>query len=239
LTPLLSILIPTLPDRRPLLGRLWERLRPQVDAAGGAVAVLPLPDDGKLTVGRKRQLLLQAAATPYVAFVDDDDLVSDDYCPCVLEGLRAGADVVGFRLNHYTDGVLTGHAIHSLRVSEWKYEHDPAAGLYFYERTPNHLNPIRRELALSIGYKSLDTGEDADYSRRLFERHGATMREHFVDAPLYHYFYRLREVVPIIVYDDDGNLTRAGAEKAIREGGSAVWGGKMCTRVEQLDEVEA
>jgi hypothetical protein len=187
-----------------------------------------------MTVGEKRQRLIETTDAPYFAFVDDDDDLHDRYGEWMLGGIRAGADVVGFKLRHFVNGVLTGYATHSLASGAWrKEEHDD--GLSRYWRTPNHLNPIRRELALSIGYKAMTCGEDADYSRRLFAAHGSTMRELFVDEFVYDYLFVEKVPMPVVTYDAFGRLTRAGAEKAIREGGSAAWAGRMCTTIEQLD----
>jgi len=242
-TPTLAILIPTLPERRELLARLLRRLRPQRHG----VQVVTLSDRGDLLIGEKRQRLLEdpRVTAPYVAFVDDDDLVSPDYCPRVLAAIAGGADVVGFRLQCYFDGELEGEAIHSLSMGTWLHEpgkFDEARNhrtLSLYRRTPNHLNPIRRELALSVGYRAMRTGEDADYSRRLFDRHGATMKEHFIDAYLYHYYCRAKIPMPVRAWDDDGRLTRDGAEDAIRKGGTAVWRGRACGTLAELEAADA
>jgi hypothetical protein len=232
---LLSILTPTLPERRESLCRLADVLRPQIQAAEGAVAVLTLEDCGERPTGEKRQRLLEQARTPYVAFVDDDDLVSSDYVPRILDALADGPDVVGFRLRRFVDGALEGYAVHSLSAGRWHTER--GEGLTLYERTPNHLNPIRRELALSVGYRPMSVGEDADYSNRLYALHGKTMREAFVDAYLYDYLSTSRPPVPVKEWDDAGRLTRAGAALAIRAGGSAHYGGRVCRTLGELEAV--
>lgn len=233
----LTVLIPTLVSRRDYLARLMERLEPQL--RGWAVietfeeddTVNPWPED-RLTIGEKRQALLERVDTQYCCSFDDDDLPTADYGTEICKALASNPDVVGFRLNCYTDGVLTGLAIHSRKCETWTTEPGDD-GLYRHLRTPNHLNPVRTEMAKAVGFKAMNTGEDADYSRRLFERFSA-MREHFVDRVLYEYFYRTRPAEPIVSHTVDGRLTRAGAEQAIREGGSAIYRGRMCTKIEQL-----
>ena len=239
--PLLAILVPTLPERRPLLARLLRRLRPQRTG----VQVVTLEDRGYMLIGEKRQRLLEdpRVTAPFVAFIDDDDLVSPDYCPRVLAAIRGGADVVGFRLRCYFDGELEGEAVHSLAMGTWLHEPGKADAdgnnrtLSFYRRTPNHLNPIRREIALSVGYRTMRSGEDSDYSLRLFNAHGASMKEEFIDAYLYHYYCRAKIARPPRVWDEDGRLTYEGAEQAIRQGGTAVWRGKSCGTIEELEAV--
>jgi hypothetical protein len=53
--------------------------------------------------------------------------------------------------------------VHSIQCAGWYTGGD---GRYY--RTPNHLNPVRRELALETMFNpAMNIGEDADYSRRL------------------------------------------------------------------------
>jgi hypothetical protein len=195
--PRLAILIPTIDseDRRALLARLMAVLQPQVDAMNGKVVVTTLPtaseQSGGPTTGQKRQVLIEKMDADYQAFVDDDDLVSEDYCIRILEALESDPDVVGFRLRHFIDGVQTGWTVHSVASGGWG-QRVGQDGLMEYYRTPNHLNPVRRKLALQIGYPNRTIGEDGDYSTRLFEKF-PNMREVFINAFLYDYFYRSKK----------------------------------------------
>lgn len=184
MTPNLSILIPSLACRRHLLARLMERLEPQLN---DRIEVLAFVDNGERAIGAKRQRLLEMSLGQWVCFVDDDDLVSPDYCHRIAEALSHDPDVVGFRLIQYIDGELAAHAIHSVNAAGWRSRQEKN-GLLKHDRTPNHLNPVRREMALSIGYKPQNVGEDADYAKRLRTAYPA-MREQFVDADLYEYWY--------------------------------------------------
>jgi len=63
-------------------------------------------------------------------------------------------------------GEITHHGkknrfIHSIEYDRW-YEKD---GVYF--RCPNHLNAIRRELVLRVGFLEKNRGEDHDFSIRI------------------------------------------------------------------------
>jgi hypothetical protein len=155
-----------------------------------------LLEDGKLpprtlrpSVGEKRQRLIHLADAPWISFVDDDDLVPVDYVSRVL-GIIEGddpPDVVGFRLRYFVNGARAGEAIHSFDSP--KYPTFPGQrGWKRYDRTPNHLNPIRREIACRVGYKPLHFGEDGDYAKRL-ALVKPRPRETFVDAYLYDYLF--------------------------------------------------
>lgn len=152
-----------------------------------AVQVLTLADAGEWSIGAKRQALLLDATARYVSFVDDDDDVSPEYVPEILAALSGAdaPDIVGFRLRYVEDGEWRGAAVHSYAAATIA---TPAVrGVKRMERLPNHLNPVRRELALRVGFKSMNHGEDADYAHRLA---AFAPRERFIDAELYTYLYR-------------------------------------------------
>lgn len=201
----LGIFVVTLKRRRPFFARLMRRLEPQLNER---VAVYTLEDEGRETIGAKRQRMLEEAPeSRWCAFVDDDDLVAPTYCASILKALDENPDVVGFKLRYYEDGKLKGTAFHSLEMNPYRRWQDPPienGGVRTFYRTPNHLNPVRREMALSVGFKPLQSGEDADYSKRL-EQTYPTMREQFVDEYLYSYFYRtpqLRKEGPRVKVED-------------------------------------
>jgi glycosyltransferase involved in cell wall biosynthesis len=65
--------------------------------ADGQVEHLWLGDNRTRSIGAKRQALVDIARGEYIAFVDDDDDISDDYVGSLLEGIKSGADVITFR----------------------------------------------------------------------------------------------------------------------------------------------
>lgn len=230
--PLLSILIPTLRDRRKFLRRLLDRFEPQLCDSMKLVAIEGESSDNRgPTIGERRQKMIEECDTPYLCFFDDDDLPSGDYCESIHEALKTNPDVVGFRLKQYTDGDLTGLTIHSIKEGGWRDEIGDD-GLYRHYRTPNHLNPVRTDLAKQAGFPDMTMGEDAVYSTNL---RPLLKTEVFIDKYLYEYFYRVRTREEPCQYDGEGRLTRAAMEKAIESGGSVSFGDRICTKVEDLD----
>lgn len=69
---LLTVLIPTLPEREKIRLPLLEELDRQ------GVPFL-LSDQIGISTGKKRNLLLEKVSTPYFAFIDDDDWIAADY----------------------------------------------------------------------------------------------------------------------------------------------------------------
>jgi glycosyltransferase involved in cell wall biosynthesis len=80
----LSLLIPTLNNRSKLCERLTSKI---IDQLTTEVEMMLLPDDGQRTIGEKRNALIEAAIGDYVAFIDDDDMISDDYIDQVMTAL--------------------------------------------------------------------------------------------------------------------------------------------------------
>lgn len=174
----LSILICTLESRRKWLARLFKRLEPQ---RCGDVEILTDKDNGEVSIGVKRNRLLEQATGDYICFVDDDDLVATDFVQRILEAVKTEPDCVGMEGIITFDGRKPRKFIHSLRYKSW-YEKD---GIYY--RNPNHLSPVKRSLALQVRFPDKNNGEDHDYSQRLLP---LLATEVYLENPIYFYEFR-------------------------------------------------
>ena len=183
-----SILVLSINARNALLERLLHVLRPQVYANQPRVEMLVDVDNGEMRVGAKRQRLLEVAKGRYVSFVDDDDLVAPDFVERLLAAIQGNpdADAIGFKGRRYMDDKLTGEIIYDHKFKGW-IDKKVADG-FQYQRTLGHLNPVRRKLALRVGFnRVLQRSEDRLYSVGLKSLIKKTV---FVDACLYDYFFR-------------------------------------------------
>lgn len=184
---LLSILIPTIPQRTKEFERLSTELYRQISECNASelVQVLPLSTEtylnGGPSTGAKRNQLLSIAMGKYVAFVDDDDMVMDCYISEILKAAETDCDVMATNGYMTTDG--REHMDFEISI------HNPYAlvgGKYL--RHPNHLSPIRRNIALDIGFPDQSNGEDYDYCRRLKDS-GLCKTETKIIPQIYHYNY--------------------------------------------------
>ena len=75
---------------------------------------------------------------------------------------------------------------HSMRHSLdwWDDAATAEPGKAQYYRTPNHLNPVKRTLALRAEFADMQWSEDHDYARRL---HKIIATESPIDHPIYYY----------------------------------------------------
>ena len=161
----LSILICSLPERENQLKRLLKILDEQIDKLPVKCVeyLVDCAGRGVMTTGQKRNDLLARAKGEYICYVDDDDIVSNDYIQKVLEALESKPDCVGMVGVLKRPGVEDWTFRHSITVDRWCS--DKEKKIYF--RTPNHLNPVKRILADTVAFKNITIGEDHDYSTRL------------------------------------------------------------------------
>lgn len=175
---ILSILICHLNERKEQIETLTRMLGKQ--GAGKPVEVLIDGDGGEKSISQKRNDLILRANGEYVAFVDDDDTVADTYIDDILAAVKTShPDVIGI------EGIIKirGEKFlfrHSIEFQCWYTGSD---GVFY--RTPNHLNPIRREIALRVGFPpQCSFGEDKIYSDRILKH---TKTEQCIDHPIYFY----------------------------------------------------
>jgi cellulose synthase/poly-beta-1,6-N-acetylglucosamine synthase-like glycosyltransferase len=172
----LSILTVTLESRSQIFHNLAKALKSQ---ANSSVEMLANCDNGEKSIGQKRNELLQAARGDYVVFVDDDDMVSPFYIYGILKAIESNPDCCGIEGIITLQNVGPKKFIHSLQYNEW-FKRD---GIYY--RCPNHLNPIKREIAIEAGFPEKSWQEDQDFSYRL---KGKLKTEVYIKGPIYFYY---------------------------------------------------
>lgn len=186
--PTWTILIATLGQRRASLARLLERLMPQVDRYRGRVKVVAFWDNGAVPLPVKRQLLLDSVDTQYVSFVDDDDMVVEDYVGSVMSALNGRPDYVGFWLEVRRNGRHFRMSHHSLRHRGWF----SSGGTLLRDIT--HINPM---LTSAARQGSFSVAGRSDPEDRMWvdqvRRSRQLRREAFIDKVMYQYLWVPRE----------------------------------------------
>jgi glycosyltransferase involved in cell wall biosynthesis len=139
-------------------------------------------DKKDLSIGEKRNSLLEKARGEYVCFVDSDDWISSDYINVIMKAIESKPDCVSLRGVMTTDGERPELFEHSLKYKEWKKTNNEIK----YERYPNHLNTIKSSIAKQFKFPEKNFGEDFEYSKRIHES-GLLKVESFIDQVLYYY----------------------------------------------------
>jgi glycosyltransferase involved in cell wall biosynthesis len=177
----LSILILTLPTRIDSYATLIKTLNQQViqNNLMSRVQILSLCDTKEISVGEKRNILLNKSCGKYVCFIDDDDLIAPDYIIKLMNAINSNADVITFCGEYIQNTITTPFSISI--VHRGNYNHPNI----FY-RLPNHLCPVKREIALNCMFTDKNFGEDSDYAERI-NKH--IKNEFHIQDKLYFYMY--------------------------------------------------
>jgi len=181
--PLLDILICTLESRAKKLLWLRAKLQRQIDEANLTtnVKILWECDNGEMSVGAKRNKLVQRALAEYVVFVDDDDNVRGNYVGQIIQAIgNCEVDCVGIQGQRRAHGKEWKQFIHSIKYGKVCTDNK---ALY---RPPNHLNPVRRAIALQFPFPDKDRGEDEDYAAAMAKA-GVLKKEHMIGEDIYLY----------------------------------------------------
>lgn len=185
---LISILIPTITGREKQFEKLYNKLYSQLKNEGiwNEVEIVSECDDRTMSIGDKRQLLLSRSYGDYVVYIDDDDDCPEDYCITLWLALKENPEIdcIGFLQQCTFNNTVVKMASLSNKWEVWAEN----TGGFGYVRTPFFPNPMRRDIAVEIGYKDMRFGEDHDFSIRLKEA-GLIKNEHFIDRIMYYYQY--------------------------------------------------
>jgi glycosyltransferase involved in cell wall biosynthesis len=162
--PLLSILTPTIRGREKQLAALQDKIQAQraelcqpwknANTWPSCVEHLVLCDDKTRSIGAKRQALVDIARGEYIAFVDDDDDISDDYVASLLQAIETGADVITFRQRAIYNGLES--EVH-FGVNNQDGPFNPG-GITL--RAPWHVNAWKREKVADCLFSESNYGED-------------------------------------------------------------------------------
>jgi len=186
----LSILIPSVPHRVKRLGNILWQLERQVehgDTEKGEVELLVLMDNMTMSIGEKRNKLMDMAKGEYFSFVDDDDQIGFTYIDHLIKAINeTGSDVItfnqvrkGFEPNNF---LTTKYDIKVPGDGEWREE----GGEIFWCGIPAHTSCWKKEFS-SVRFPEISDKEDLDWMRRA---RMATESHHHIDYALY--FYTIR-----------------------------------------------
>jgi len=184
----LSILILTIEKRKHFLNDLLNQLTEQAkDELNNTVEII-INSDENLSIGCKRNNLLESAKGEYLCFFDDDDLPSKDYISTLLEAIKSNPDCVSLRGIMTTNGSNPEIFEHSIRYSEYKTNENAIYPEVKYERFPNHISCLKSSIAKLFKFPECNHGEDTDFATQIYKL-GLLKNEYYTDKILYYYKY--------------------------------------------------
>lgn len=196
----LSILIPTVNDRKDKLESLLHHLMEQCqfnwpgeyfgfisgtgDPAfhgikGELVEIMYCSDDRQLMVGEKRDMLYRRANGAYSWMIDDDDDISANALGEIAKAMTNQPDCITFKEMCHMNG-QSFIANHCLKYKDWADNEDG----YDFVRTPYFKDVIKTAIAKKVPVPHIRYGEDHAWSR-LIKPH--LKSEVHIDQPIYIY----------------------------------------------------
>jgi hypothetical protein len=190
MTPLLSILVLTVPARkRTFFPAILDGLEAQ--AEGKRVEILGLYDNKANSVGAKRNALLQTSAGMWVTFVDDDDDVASIYVDTLLLAI---ADVVASGRPLTTQVIVFDQqvVVNGSRPKLCKYglEFAYVDGPKIWTGKPAHTQCWRASWAKQHAFPTTNYGEDATWVAKACAGLTSEQQYRIEGPPLYTYHYR-------------------------------------------------
>jgi hypothetical protein len=185
-----SVLIPTIPGREAGLTRLTQSIREKV------ARICPHLryefcvefDNKEMSIGMKRQKLLDSAKGKYLSFIDDDDEITDAYIEDLSECIKGGYHTM--RLRGQMSQYPFVHSTEITMTSPMATMDEPP----LFQRPPNHLNPMLSDVAKFVKFKDAVHGEDLDWTLSLYKS-GFLQTEYRSEPSRTHYIYNLGQRV--------------------------------------------
>jgi len=183
---LLSVLVLSIPSRlEKYLIPTYNRLLQQIGNET-CVEVLTLVDNKSMSIGEKRQALLESARGKWIAFLDDDDAVSEDYISTLIETLQnKSADVITFE-QHCTVNGKEFKVDFRMGNPHERLKTNPDGSLGDIKRPPYHMCVWAAKIAKNIPFQAISYGEDIEWCSRMYP---FVTSETHLDKVLHYYQY--------------------------------------------------
>ena len=182
-SPLLTIMVPTTKDRYAQFRMLGRSIFNQIfdNSLWDKVEFIWEEDNKEISVGAKRQLLLERARGEFVVGIDSDDAIAETYVKDIINAIESNrvTDHVGFFERCIMEG-SESKSIFSIKYQKWAENVDG----YDHIRCANPKSVIRRTKALQVGFPDLRFGEDRIFSENVTP---LLTSEVFIEKELYIY----------------------------------------------------
>lgn len=179
-SPLLSLLIASVPNRTALASALFRKL--DIQCQGRPVEILMFTDNRWRTLGEKMNDLMDLARGRYLTFIDDDDDVEGHYVELVLDTIVHNVDVhvINYRVSVTLDGERSmGFVYPSLKNPNEEFRPDRIT-----LRKPMQTSVWRADLAKSSRWGVGQYNVDAAWAKPLWD---LATTEAYIAETLYHY----------------------------------------------------
>ena len=182
--PILSILIPAIPERANMLMVLLEKLYTQLEEIPitNDVEILVFMDNKVRSIGLKREGLKNLATGKYFCFLDDDDDITEDYLYELWSKCKEeDVDVICFDSMADVDGVKS-HIKVSIKNQNEQFNSDGDTN-----RKPCHVNCWNTKKFKKYHFSDSNYGEDFYFAEECYPH---IVSSYKIDKILHNYIFR-------------------------------------------------
>jgi hypothetical protein len=208
--PILSILIPGIPEHFSSLEKLMNGIHMQIIAMNKAHPTLGTVEvlvdnslrflDGGLSIGKKREALVKRANGKYLCFCDCDDWVAPNYVETLVRLCQLDTDVITFRNLTKTDFYWT-----VVDMSLKNPVNEEATPERIVKRRPWHICPVRSEYAKMYEFPDTNYGEDFDWMAKVL-KHCETEAHTDAILHMYNHSAKTSEADKITKHEANNNI---------------------------------
>lgn len=162
---ILSVLIPTIPERVEMFTRLYNELHRQLEfmqtfhpSLGSIEIEVDATKrflDGGPSIGKKREALVKKASGKYLCFLDDDESIAPNYLETLVRLCNEDKDICTFRNITKMDNYWC-----VIDMSLSNEENLPAGPSSIVLRRPWHICPVISYFAKMYDFEDVNYGED-------------------------------------------------------------------------------
>lgn len=173
---LLTVAIPTLKERRniflPKLEKYYNTIKMQ--GLQNEVEIITHEDDREITIGEKRNILIDKAKGKMISFVDDDDEITDDYFLLITEKIKNNKNIDAIEIfchiidqtNHnYNTYIFKGLPKNFINKLPNNFQNSHKNNLKNVKIS--QFNPIKTEIVKSIKYPKIPIHEDFIFAEKV------------------------------------------------------------------------
>ena len=185
---ILSILICAveIEERQIKLKKLVSELHRQISKnyAEEIVEILVDTDNMTKSVGQKRNDLISKAKGHFVCFIDDDDLITENYLSIILHHLNIGIDILLIGISHIENGINKTKILPSLFIDNL------TTNDVVFKTNHFHLCPHKKSIAELVSFDCVNFAEDMIYSQKMVKH---ISNHAVIYDPIYIYFDNLEK----------------------------------------------
>lgn len=152
---LLTIAIPTIEQRIGCFNELHNELKKQSEPFGSLIEIIYISDNKEMTIGAKRQKLVDMSNGKYVVMWDDDDWIHPNGINLIMDALKSDADVISY---NYSADIGIDEDTNCNRKISIEYNNELIDNILYVK--PDCKNPIKRELVNKVKFRDISWSEE-------------------------------------------------------------------------------